>query len=83
MEQLLQVAGALLILIPFAAVQLGRMRSSDVGYLVLNIAGSGILSVEALLESQLGFLLLETVWCLVAIWGLGQVLRGRPPAAGH
>ena len=52
-------------------------------YLVLNLIGSAILAVLAWYESQLGFLLLEVVWALVSAWSLGQVLRGRQPAAAQ
>jgi hypothetical protein len=52
-------------------------------YLALNLVGSGLLAVLAWHEEQWGFLLLEGVWALVSLWGLIQVLRGRPTAEGH
>jgi hypothetical protein len=83
MDQVLQIAGALLILVPFAAAQFGRMSVASVPYLVLNLLGSAVLTGVALHDSDWGFLLLESVWALVSAWGLAQVLRGRPPAAVH
>jgi hypothetical protein len=76
MDQVFQIAGALLILIPFAAAQAGRMTVSSVGYLTLNFVGSGILTGVALHGNDWGFLLLEVVWALVSAWGLVQVARG-------
>lgn len=83
MDQVIQVAGALLILAAFAAQQLGRMRPDSRTYLVLNLVGAAVLAGLALHEEQWGFLLLETVWALVSAWSLWRVLSGRPPAAAH
>lgn len=79
--QLVQVIGALLVLVAFAAAQLGRLHTQSVAYLVFNLAGSVILAVLAAVEAQYGFLLLEAVWAIVSLWSLVAVLRGRPPAA--
>jgi uncharacterized protein (DUF1786 family) len=77
MDQLVQVVGAVLILSAFAATQLGAMDPRSRIYLVLNLAGSAVLAVLALDERQWGFLLLETVWAAVSLWGLIQLGRGR------
>lgn len=70
MSQLIQVVGALLILVAFGAVQMGRMQPTSRTYLALNLVGSAILAVLALASSQWGFVLLETVWAAVSAWGL-------------
>lgn len=75
MDQLIQIAGALLILAAFAAVQFERMRPDSRVYLALNLVGSAILAVLAWAESQWGFLLLEGVWAVVSAWGLARALR--------
>jgi hypothetical protein len=80
MADVLQLVGALLILVPFAAVQLGRSSPTSVSYLALNLVGSALLGVLALADSQWGFLLLETVWALVSAWGLVRRARGLPIA---
>jgi hypothetical protein len=72
MDQLVQVVGALLILSAFAAMQLGAMDPRSRVYLGLNLAGSAVLAVLAFDERQWGFLLLETVWAAVSLWGLLQ-----------
>jgi hypothetical protein len=83
MDQIAQIAGAVLILIAFAATQRGSMSPHSFLYLALNLAGSLILTVVALIDRDLGFLLLEVVWALVSGWGLWQLAHGRSPSAAH
>lgn len=81
MHVIIQLAGSLAILVPFVLVQLRRMRSDAVAYLLLNVVGSTVLAVDAALGAQWGFLLLEGVWAIVSVVGLFRVRRGRVPAA--
>jgi hypothetical protein len=83
MDQVVQVAGALLILAAYAAAQFGWLDQYSLSYLVLNLIGAAILAVLAWFETQWGFLLLETVWTLVTAWSLYRVLRGTEPAASQ
>jgi hypothetical protein len=73
--QVIQVVGALLILAAFAGVQFERMRPDARLYLTLNLVGSAILAALAVIESQWGFVLLETVWMVVSAWGLAAASR--------
>jgi hypothetical protein len=76
MLQAVSILGALLILLAFAANQLGRVDTSNLSYQVANLVGSGVLTVVAVIEAQLGFILLEGTWALVSLWGIITVLRG-------
>jgi hypothetical protein len=73
-DQLIQIVGAVLILAAFAAVQFDRMRPDSRLYLALNLAGSAILFVLAIVAAQWGFVLLEGVWAIVSAWGLAKAL---------
>jgi protein-S-isoprenylcysteine O-methyltransferase Ste14 len=75
MDQLIQIVGALLILVAFGAVQFNRMSPNSSLYLALNLVGSIILAVLALAASQWGFVLLESVWAIVSAWSLITTLR--------
>jgi hypothetical protein len=70
MDQVVQVAGSLLILTAFIAAQNGRLSTESRPYLVLNLVGAAILAVLAAQGRQYGFLLLEGTWALVAAHSL-------------
>jgi len=70
MDQIVQVAGAALILVAYVAAQAERLDPQSRLYLGLNLAGSLILAVLAASGSQWGFLMLEGAWAIVSLWGL-------------
>ncbi len=75
MIQALSLVGALLILIPFAASQLGRLSTKALSYQLMNFAGSSGLTAVAIVEQQYGFILLEGTWAIASVVGLVSVLR--------
>ena len=78
MDQVIQVIGALMILIAYAAAQTGRWSTDAPAYLWLNLVGSIILAVLAAMTENWGFLLLEGVWAIVTA---GSLLKQRRPEA--
>ena len=80
MGQAVQIAGALAVLLAFAAAQFGLVDQRSRAYLAANLVGSAVLAVDAYLEQQWGFLLLEGVWAAVSAWALARELRRRPAA---
>ncbi|MFL5792783.1 MAG: hypothetical protein ACJ75K_29125 [Actinomycetes bacterium] len=69
-----------------AGYTLGQLRLLDQhapAYLVLNLVGSFVLAVIALVDERWGFLLLEGVWSIVSAISLVNVLRrgGGPGGA--
>jgi len=70
-----QFIGAIAILAAFALMLLGRLGRRDLVYLLLNVIGSLLLTIDAWLEHQWGFVSLQAVWAAVAGWGLAQRVR--------
>ena len=74
MVQAVSVAGAILILLPFAASQFQKLPTDSLSYQLMNLIGSAALTAVAVIESQYGFILLEGTWALVSAAGLARVL---------
>jgi hypothetical protein len=73
---IVQVAGALLVLAPFAAHQFGKLDAGAHTYLWPNLVGSTALAVLAAINGQWGFLLLEAAWAAVAA---RSIVHARAP----
>ena len=80
--QVISVLGALAILGAFAANLFGWIQPSNLWYSVANFLGSAVLTVVAVVDRQLGFILLEGTWALVSLWGIFAALRGEEYATG-
>jgi hypothetical protein len=83
MDQIIQIAGALLILLGFVLAQLKVWSTDAWSYLWVNLVGAAILAWIAFVDAQWGFFLLEGVWTLVTAWSIVVKLRGTdaPPSA--
>lgn len=79
----LEFAGALGIVVPFALYQLGRTTQHSRLYLLLNLAGSALLTVLAWLHHQWGFVVLQGVWTLVTAWSLARRHLTRRTVTSH
>lgn len=79
MDQVVQIAGALLVLAGFVLAQLDVLDQTSYAYLVPNLVGSGALTVTGVVSQDWGFVFLEGVWALVSAVGLAQQLRGAGP----
>ena len=75
MDQVIQIIGAVLILVAYTAGLTGRWDSESLPYLWLNLVGAAILAVIAAITENWGFLLLEGVWTIATAWTLAT--RGR------
>ena len=73
--QMVSMGGAAAILLAFALQLQGVWNASEPRYLWANFAGSAVLAGVAWIESQWGFLVLETAWAAISAWGLVKGLR--------
>jgi hypothetical protein len=73
-DQLLSAVGAALILLAFWLLQTHRVGPDDRGYQLMNLAGAALLATAAFMAEGWAFVVLNTVWALVALWSL--VRRG-------
>lgn len=72
MIQVLSVLGAVLILAAFALSQSGKWDRRHPLYNLANLIGSALLAVIAVMEKQMGFILLEGVWAILSAYALVQ-----------
>ena len=70
LNQLLSVAGSLLVLGAYFALQRGVLASGSRSYNALNFFGAGLLTWVAVAEWQIGFILLEATWALLSFPGM-------------
>ena len=75
MMQAFSIVAALLVLIPFAASQLGRLSTRTLAYQLMNLAGSAGLTAVAVVEHQYGFILLEGTWAIASAVLLASVIK--------
>ena len=77
MNQIVQISGSLLVLASFTLSQAGLIDTRSLLYLAANAVGSAILSANALVGHQWGFLLLESAWAAVSLTGMLHVARRK------
>ncbi len=64
--QAVAILGAGLVLGAYVALQRSRWTSDGVGYLWSNFIGALMLTIVAVADRRLGFILLEAVWAAVS-----------------
>jgi hypothetical protein len=73
--QVVQIAGAAMVLAAFGLVHAHRLTPAGVAYFLLNLAGSLALFVSAVAETQWGFIVLELAWAGISARGLVEAVR--------
>lgn len=72
-----EIVGALTILVAFAAAQAGKLQQRTITYQLLNLLGSGVLATIAAVQLSWGFLLLEGSWAVISLLGLLNLQRRK------
>ncbi|MEP6619530.1 MAG: hypothetical protein ABJE47_09450 [bacterium] len=78
LDQLVSLAGAILILFAYLALQRGWMRREDRAFNAINLVGSLLLTYAAVKNGNYGFIVLEGSWALLSLPGT----FARPKPAG-
>ncbi|HET9313036.1 MAG TPA: hypothetical protein VFO04_03475 [Nitrospira sp.] len=75
--QVMSVVGALMVLAAYGLNQGGIWRELHAGYLALNIVGSLMLGVVAIVDQRAGFILLEFAWAGLGLIGVVRAIRSK------
>lgn len=75
--QVISVVGALMVLAAYGLNQGGIWRELHAGYLALNIVGSLMLGVVAIVDQRAGFILLEFAWAGLGLIGVVRAIRSK------
>jgi len=75
--QLISIAGAVMVLMAFAAHQMDRMPKETYAYQLLNLFGGTLLAWAAISTKQAGLILIEGAWAVISAYGLVRLIRAR------
>jgi hypothetical protein len=70
--------GVLMMVIAYLLLQLEKMTSSAVGYLLLNAAGAVLVIFSLIYHFNLSAFLMEVFWLLISLFGLAKTLLTKP-----
>jgi membrane-associated HD superfamily phosphohydrolase len=70
--------GVLLMVIAYLLLQLERLSSSAVSYLLLNTVGAVLVIISLRFRFNLSAFLMEAFWLLISLYGLAKPLFSRP-----
>ncbi len=69
--------GVLLMVIAYLLLQLEKMASSAVSYLLLNAVGAVLVIISLMFRFNLSAFLMEAFWLLISLYGLTRSLSSR------
>ena len=70
-------AGVLLMVIAYLLLQMEKMSSSSLTYLLLNAVGASCVIVSLWFRFNLSALLMEVFWLLISLYGLTRLASKR------
>jgi predicted membrane protein len=69
--------GVLLMVIAYLLLQLDKLSSSAVSYLLLNVAGAVLVIISLLFRFNLSAFFMEVFWLLISLYGLAKPLFSK------
>ncbi len=76
-HDLIGSAGAAMIVVSYALLQLERISSAALSYSLLNAAGAGLILVSLTVDFNLAAFLIEAFWLLISFIGIVRYARRR------
>ena len=71
------LTGVAMMVIAYLLLQVDRLSSSSVTYLLLNAVGATLVMISLLFQFNLSAFLMEAFWLLISLFGLGKTLLKR------
>lgn len=72
--------GVVMMVIAYLLLQLEKLSSSAVSYLLLNAGGALLVILSLIYHFNLSAFLMEVFWLLISLYGLAKPLFGRQKA---
>jgi len=69
--------GVLLMVIAYLLLQLEKLSSSALSYLLLNAVGAMLVMISLMFRFNLSAFLMEAFWLLISLYGLAKPLLSR------
>ncbi len=74
---ILGTLGVAVIILTYVLLQLGRVRSEQLVYSVLNAAGAALILVSLYFAFNFPSFVVEFFWLLISLFGVGKWLRQK------
>ena len=69
--------GVFLILLAFLLSITGKLKTSDLSYILLNLVGAAMACLASILMNYLPFIILEGVWTLASFMALIKFIKSK------
>jgi hypothetical protein len=76
-HDLLGNAGVAMILLAYMLVQAGKLDARGLTATLVNALGAGLVVVSLTVDFNLSAFVVETMWCLISLFGAARALRER------
>lgn len=73
MSDIIGLMGVACVLSAYFLLQIEKVRSDGIGYLVLNLVGAILLIVSLMVTFNLASFVIEICWLSISLFGLGKV----------
>ena len=67
--------GVVLIIVDYLLLQLNRISSNSLSYLLLNAVGATLIIISLLFNFNLSAFIMEAIWAIISLFGLYRYFR--------